>query len=916
MRSFFRYLLTIIVILFFSLSAVFAATSAWLFNVWSDLTVEEILFHLQVSLEGTNADMVKEYFVDYGLPCLIAIVSLILFFVLIRGTVKAYRIALLGTSLVSFGLLVFALWNLESNLGIFTYIQSQMVDSTFIEDNYVNPDDVKLEFPKKKKNLIYIYLESMEMTFADQASGGAFPRNNIPNLTALSRGNQNFSGDSGTLNGGISLLGSTWTMGALFAQSSGLPLKTSLDGNSLETQKNFFSDVTTLGDILDGQGYKNVFLLGSDVTFGGRKLYFSQHGYHDIEDYYYAEQNGLIPKGYFNFWGFEDEKLYDMAKNRLTQLSKEDQPFNLTMLTVDTHFEDGNMCGLCRNDFGEQYADVFACADRQVCSFVKWIQQQDFYDNTTIIISGDHPTMDKDFCQDVPPNYQRKTFTLIINPSAEPEENYFRTYSTMDMFPTTLAAMGVSIPGNKLGLGVNLFSKERTLIEELGESSVNTMLGRHSAFLDRLANVQFDDEVLTRIRGSSALAWEEWDREKKTARMCLKLGYVLGRDMVDRIDAKIELVSPKEYRAGRAAVLSDGYMINEDGFITDSSGTIINDLAAYMAEKGAKGTGRTETTDAGASGKSGQEMISMGDIHRDEEAALVCSTDVDLSPYMRGRSNSYGEPIIRVTAYLSTRQGGRYEIFTKYQNLALLFEEDMNTYLQKMKAENRSILMAAKYDASSAVTAENIQNLQALGLQSDLSSDYGASFYGIVKHRLITEGFRQESLAARGYVVKYGIPSEVDPLSEMLEPVETLPALTAGEQDAASSAGTGSVPGTNVSDINKNTSSAGEDPQDQEDQLTVVGMPSEELADGSIDLMLSRTPHDPAAYVRYPFYISSLGVNADQHKLGRAAIKIDDVEYSRRLRGLNIVVWDEDLGAVVDSVAFDLSEGTGASRWK
>ena len=31
-------------------------------------------------------------------------------------------------------------------------------------------------------------------------------------------------------------------------------------------------------------------------------------------------------------------------------------------------------------------------------------------------------------------------------------------FSQFDMFPTTLAALGVKIEGNKLGLGVNLFS--------------------------------------------------------------------------------------------------------------------------------------------------------------------------------------------------------------------------------------------------------------------------------------------------------------------------------------------------------------------------------------------------------------------------------------------------------------------------
>ena len=894
MKSFLRYLITILTVLFFTFSVVLAATTAWLFNVWSDLTVEEILFHLQVSLEGTNSDMIRQYLVNYGLPCLIAIVSLILFFVLIRNTVKAYRIALLSTFILSFGLMAFAVWNLESNLGLFEYLQSQLVESTFIEDHYVDPKEVELAFPKKKRNIIYIYMESLEMTFADEAAGGAFPKNNIPNLTALSRDNVNFSGDPGKLDGGISLFGSTWTMGGLFAQSSGLPLKTSLDGNSLETQKTFFSDLTTLGDILEDQGYKNVFMLGSDVVFGGRQLYYSQHGNFDIEDYYYAENHGLIPKGYFNFWGFEDEKLYAMAKDRLTQLASQDQPFNLTMLTVDTHFEDGNLCDLCRDDFGEQYADVFACADRQVCSFVQWIQQQDFYENTTIIINGDHPTMDKDFCQNVPPDYQRKTFTLIINPAVQPEDQSYRTYSTMDMFPTTLAAMGVTIPGNRLGLGVDLFSGKKTLIEEMGKSRLEAKLRQHSDFLDKLANVEFDETVLTRIRNSSALAWEDWDKEKKTARMWFKLGYVLGLDMVDKIEAQIELVTPKEYRAGREALTDAGYLIDENGFITDSEGNIISDLESYIEEKN-HAAGIQEQTSAGKdvpkskAGSPGDDTVYMENINRDEEAALVCNTELDLSGYLKGASNAKGEPIIRVTAYLTTSQGGRYEIFTKYQNLALLFEDDMDAYLKKMKEENRSILMAGQYDTSGALTDSNKESLKGLGLESDLSKEYGASFYAIVKHGLVTEGFRQKTLRAKGYTIRYGLPLPEDNLTAMLTPVSLeLP-----------------VSGTDINSL-----------EEGDEQLPIVSLPSEELSQGRIDLIPDRSPMDWTGYGRYRFSITSTGINDARDQIVRSYIKINDIEYSRRRPGLNVVVWDEDLGAVVDSVNFDICNGNGTSRWK
>lgn len=67
------------------------------------------------------------------------------------------------------------------------------------------------------------------------------------------------------------------------------------------------------------------------------------------------------------------KKLFQFAENKLQELSTQDQPFNLTLLTVDTHFEDGYVCDLCQDEFGEQYADVMACSSRQVAEFISWI---------------------------------------------------------------------------------------------------------------------------------------------------------------------------------------------------------------------------------------------------------------------------------------------------------------------------------------------------------------------------------------------------------------------------------------------------------------------------------------------------------------------------------------------------------------
>jgi phosphoglycerol transferase len=479
------------------LSVLLALSVRWMFATWTNLSMDELVYHLTAPLDGTNTDMIW----DYVRVCAVPTVLVIFFLVLIRMAwrkkekVHLFRGIINLTALVGIILVLVYTW---VELGIGNYLKNRNTESNFIEEEYVDPMDVAVVFPEQKRNLIYIFLESMETTYSDVDDGGAFDENVIPELTEIAQTNEDFSGIDPKLNGGYSLEGTTWTMGAMFAQTSGLPLNLSISANDMDTQDSFFPGITTLGDILSDAGYTQTLLIGSEAQFGGRKLYFQEHGNYEMEDYNYAIENGLIPSDYKVWWGYEDQKLFEFAKEKLLQLSQEDEPFNLTMLTVDTHFEDGYVCEQCPTEYDTQYSNVMACSSRQVGEFLKWIQQQDFYENTTIVISGDHPTMDSDYCAEIDQegNYDRRVFTAYINAAAYAQDQQERTYSTFDNFPTTLAALGVQIDGDRLGLGTNLFSGKQTLLEEFGKSKVNAELKKKSEFLEKLSAVNKTNDAL------------------------------------------------------------------------------------------------------------------------------------------------------------------------------------------------------------------------------------------------------------------------------------------------------------------------------------------------------------------------------------------------------------------------------------
>ena len=462
----------------------------WMFKTWTNLTMDELVYHMTAPLEGTNDGMIQEYLDVCAVPAILMLLLVVILFIAWRTKKRWYVVmgASIIVPIIVSGVSVHGAWN---ELDVGSFVDGQSTYSSFIDDNYVDPADVALTFPEQKRNLIYIFLESMEMTYADKENGGAFDKNVIPELTELAQENEDFSGEDKELNGGYAMTGATWTMGAMFAHTSGIPLSISIDGNDMNTQEHFFAGAVTLGDILESAGYCQNLMIGSDATFGRRRLYFTEHGNYNIYDYNYASENGLIPPDYRVWWGYEDEKLFSFAKDKLTELSQQSTPFNFTMLTVDTHFEDGYPCELCTDEFGDnQYANVMACSSRQVKELVDWIQQQDFYENTTIVIAGDHPTMDKDFCEDVDDDYTRKVYTTYINPAAELETTEKRSYTTFDNFPTTLAALGVKIDGNRLGLGTNLFSSTQTLTERFGIDKMESELKKKSKMMEKLGDIR------------------------------------------------------------------------------------------------------------------------------------------------------------------------------------------------------------------------------------------------------------------------------------------------------------------------------------------------------------------------------------------------------------------------------------------
>lgn len=485
--------------LFLILSTIISSLCDW-FNIRFGVSFEEILFTVTSPLKRSDVsffDEAFEYVIPSAITTLIIFIIVLLLFVLLYYIVniqlnvtigkfkfkiafhKLYQIVCL---IVVFVFCFTSISYAFDSLQLGEYISRRLDNTTIYEEYYANPDDIKISSSDNTKNVIYIYLESMETTYASTDIGGYQETNYIPRLTELAEENVSFSHNE-SLGGANVTFGAGWTMGVLFSTTTGVPFALPVHGNSMNTFENFTPGITTLGDILEDYGYNQVFLCGSDGTFAGRQNYFEQHGNYNVIDYYDLIEKGYIDKDYYVWWGIEDQKLYDIAKTELLELSQKDAPFNFTMLTVDTHHIDGYVCDICGNAYESQLANVLQCADNQIYNFINWCQEQPFYENTVIVITGDHFRMDSSLIKNAP---EKKLYNCFINSAKVPIGTIKnRTFTSLDLFPTTLSAMGFKIQGNRLGLGTDLFSDTDTLAEKLGYDAFNAELGKYSKYYEK-----------------------------------------------------------------------------------------------------------------------------------------------------------------------------------------------------------------------------------------------------------------------------------------------------------------------------------------------------------------------------------------------------------------------------------------------
>lgn len=202
------------------------------------------------------------------------------------------------------------------------YYQLRPVDYATVVPEYQVPQQPL----QKRKNIVWIYGESLERTYFDEQ---VFP-GLMPNLRALAT-------EAVDVRNLASTEGSGWTIAGMVASMCGVPLTTAPgDENSMDRMGMFLPEARCLGDYLKDQGYRNHYVGGADASFAGKGRFLSSHGFDVVHDVHHFHDKGVAQK-HFSAWGVHDDVLLDDAWDSFQTLSRAGQPFMLTTLTMDTH---------------------------------------------------------------------------------------------------------------------------------------------------------------------------------------------------------------------------------------------------------------------------------------------------------------------------------------------------------------------------------------------------------------------------------------------------------------------------------------------------------------------------------------------------------------------------------------------------
>lgn len=366
---------------------------------------------------------------------------------------------------ILFGIFIIAIIGAISSLGATQYVYRQMAKQDYFSSVYTQPT-LHLNQKIKKKNLIIIYVESLEHNLTNKEVFGSNLIEPIDQLPGI------------TIKKFIPTPGTGCTIAGMVASQCAIPLKLPSFNQNIKWIKFFLPNAICLGDILATQGYTQYLFLGSDLKFAQVGKFYRNHGYQHLYGLRELTNNNTDTKTLCGWGhGLNDDQVFTEAFKHIIKAKKFSQPFNVVIMTTDNHAPNGITSPNCHQaEKNNGLMGAYQCSSRFVADFVKKLQKNGILKNTTLIIMGDHPFPQTYKQLKYFPNPRYIYFKIIdSNVKIKPTRDLMTHF---DVAPSILDLLNLQLPTTKkFGLGISIFANispadYQTIFDTINKQSI------------------------------------------------------------------------------------------------------------------------------------------------------------------------------------------------------------------------------------------------------------------------------------------------------------------------------------------------------------------------------------------------------------------------------------------------------------
>ncbi|MCA0971283.1 LTA synthase family protein [Halobacillus litoralis] len=248
--------------------------------------------------------------------------------------------------------------------------------------------------------------------------------------------------------------------------------------------------------LLSDNGYFTNVMHANDKTFWNRNVTYESLGY---DDFFSKEDYTITPEESFG-WGYLDEYFFSDSLEKMKQM---DKPFYSKLITLTNHYpfdlpEDKKLIEEGETNSGtlNRYFQTIRYQDEALKQFIEEFKQSELYDNTILVIYGDHfgisenhqkamgQYLDKEI-NDFEQFQLQRVPMLIYGEGIEAEKNH-TVGGQIDLRPTITNLLGIEDP-NPVQFGRDLLDEDRRqfMITRDGDFASEEYVGIQGVCYDR-----------------------------------------------------------------------------------------------------------------------------------------------------------------------------------------------------------------------------------------------------------------------------------------------------------------------------------------------------------------------------------------------------------------------------------------------